>query len=405
MASREINHSIQEIEKSGGKAVYVQCDVTKSDDVSSAIKAVGSQRITGLIHASGVLRDQRIEKKTSQEFDLVYGVKVGGLLNLLNTLNIESLKHLVVFSSLAGWGGNIGQSDYATANEALRKIARKANVANTLSLCFGPWGGGGMVSPQLERYFISKGVEIIDRTGGRCRRYFFVQPYSLTHSNSTGADAVARLICENKSCNTYLVGKWGREPQKHLWGSDEKMSIRGEWNLNDVVNDHVIRGNKVVPFTVVLHRVRELISNLHPGWRHIEVQDARVLKGLSGGHVKWKLEIVKMSGQKLKCTLVDETNQGLAYRMIVSNEKTKKTTDFSFDTITTMDDSVNSNMKSFYEIGTLFHGPRFQIIEQILRVDSDSLVAKCRGSSDTGICLDVALQLMLVYVLMLERKA
>ena len=58
--------------------------------------------------------------------------------------------------------------------------------------------------------------------------------------------------------------------------------------------------------------------------------------------------MVKMAGgQKLKCTLVDETNQSsLAYRMIVSNEK--RYSPKSFDAIKTADDSVNSEMESLY---------------------------------------------------------
>jgi hypothetical protein len=183
-----------------------------------------------------------------------------------------------------------------------------------------------MVSPQLERYFISKGVEIIDRQGG--------------------AEAVARLICENTLCNTYLVGKWGRESQKHLWN---EMSIGGVWNCGDWICDHMIRGNQVVPFTVVLNHVLNVVSNLHPGWRYVVVEDARVLKGLSGDHIKWTLKMVKMAGgEKLKCTLVDETNQNssLAYRMIVSNEKRYSAK--SFDAIKTADSSVNLEMESLY---------------------------------------------------------
>ena len=357
VASREIKESISSIEKCGGKAIYVQCDVTKSEHVSRAIEMVGALNITGLIHASGVLRDQRIEKKTSQEFDLVYGVKVGGLLNLLDAIGKKNnLKHLVVFSSLAGWGGNVGQTDYATANESLRKIARQANVSNTLSLCFGPWGGGGMVSPQLERYFISKGVEIIDRQGG--------------------AEAVARLICENTLCNTYLVGKWGRESQKHLWN---EMSIRGVWKCGDWICDHTIRGNQVVPFTVVLNHVLNVVSNLHPGWRHVVVEDARVLKGLSGDHIKWTLKMVKMAGgQKLKCTLVDETNQSsLAYRMIVSNEK--RYSPKSFDAIKTADNSVNSEMESLYVL--IFTHDKFRETNMNTQVQKRNTLSRTKISN------------------------
>jgi NAD(P)-dependent dehydrogenase (short-subunit alcohol dehydrogenase family) len=53
--------------------------------------------IRGLVHGAGVLADRRIEDKTVEQFDLVYGTKVTGLRNLLGALAQEELKILALF--------------------------------------------------------------------------------------------------------------------------------------------------------------------------------------------------------------------------------------------------------------------------------------------------------------------
>ena len=75
--------------------------------------------VTGIIHGAGNLADKLIEKKTSEDFEKVYTAKVQGLENLLNSIPVSQLQHLVLFSSVTGFYGNIGQSDYAIANEIL----------------------------------------------------------------------------------------------------------------------------------------------------------------------------------------------------------------------------------------------------------------------------------------------
>ena len=77
--------------------------------------------VTGLVHGAGVIHDKRIAEKTSAQFDSVFDTKVLGLEALLDATANEPLRFLCFFSSVAARGGNIGQSDYAMANEALNK--------------------------------------------------------------------------------------------------------------------------------------------------------------------------------------------------------------------------------------------------------------------------------------------
>ena len=171
LANREIAQTLTAIEAAGGQAQYVCADVTNSESVQTAVKPVVSNfgAVTGIIHGAGVLADKFIEQKTLAEFDAVYRTKIDGLTSLLSVTEQSNIKHLVLFSSAAGFYGNPGQSDYSIANDILNETAYRFKALNpqaqVLSFNWGPWDGG-MVTPELKRMFDARGVYIIPLDAG-----------------------------------------------------------------------------------------------------------------------------------------------------------------------------------------------------------------------------------------------
>jgi acyl carrier protein len=174
LANREIRTTLDSIEAAGGRASYLAVDITDSTAVNVALDSVRSEvgPITGLIHGAGVLADKLIAEKTIAQFNTVFTTKVDGLRNLLDATANDALAVLCVFSSVAARTGNMGQSDYAMANEVLNKVAiqehaRRGGACVVKSLGWGPWAGG-MVTPALKTHFESLGVELIDlKVGAR----------------------------------------------------------------------------------------------------------------------------------------------------------------------------------------------------------------------------------------------
>ena len=62
-------------------------------------------------------------RKSLNDPDLILETKLDGALNLIRLVRPDLLKFTVLFSSIAGRFGNVGQSDYAAANEILNKLA------------------------------------------------------------------------------------------------------------------------------------------------------------------------------------------------------------------------------------------------------------------------------------------
>jgi NAD(P)-dependent dehydrogenase (short-subunit alcohol dehydrogenase family) len=73
------------------------------------------------------------------------------------------------FSSVSGAFGNRGQVDYAAANDALDKLALSLNESikgRVVSINWGPWGGAGMVSAELEKEYERRGISLIELEKG-----------------------------------------------------------------------------------------------------------------------------------------------------------------------------------------------------------------------------------------------
>jgi NAD(P)-dependent dehydrogenase (short-subunit alcohol dehydrogenase family) len=171
MATREAQHNTRLLRQAGAEVQYFPVDVADPAAVSLAVNEVRQRwgNIDGLIHGAGLTADKYIVEKTEAQFASVFNTKVTGLRALLDATRDDRLSLLVLFSSVAARYGNVGQSDYAMANEVLNKVARIEAAARpncfVRAINWGPWDSG-MVTPTLQRLFRERGVTIIESDVG-----------------------------------------------------------------------------------------------------------------------------------------------------------------------------------------------------------------------------------------------
>lgn len=171
LAGREITNTLAAISAAGGHAYYLQLDIEDAAGVRAALADIAATHgaITGLVHGAGVLADRLAVDKTKADLKAVFGPKVTGLLNLLDCLDLPRLRHIALFSSASALFGNIGQSDYAMANQVLNRVAaslaRDHPEAQVKSFNWGPWDGG-MVDAGLAAHFTAQGITLIGRADG-----------------------------------------------------------------------------------------------------------------------------------------------------------------------------------------------------------------------------------------------
>ena len=171
-ANREIAVTLANLKTAGSDAMYLPVDIRDRAAVRAALTQARDKwgPITGVIHGAGVLSDKRLRDKTEEQFERVFDTKVEGLRVLLDATADDPLDLLCLFSSVAARHGNIGQADYAMANEVLNQVAlleaqQRRGTCLVRSINWGPWEGG-MVTPVLAEHFLKMGVPLIPKDAG-----------------------------------------------------------------------------------------------------------------------------------------------------------------------------------------------------------------------------------------------
>ncbi len=170
VAVREIRETLEAVRRAGGSARYQSLDVRDAAAFGALIDDLYSRhgRLDGVVHGAGVIEDKLLGQKTPDSFRRVFETKVHAALTLAEKLRSD-VGFTVFFSSVSGLFGNRGQTDYSAASEALDRIAvflKKRLAGRVVSIDWGPWDGVGMVSPELKREYLRRGIELISPEEG-----------------------------------------------------------------------------------------------------------------------------------------------------------------------------------------------------------------------------------------------
>lgn len=371
---REIRETISKIEQFGSKVEYISADITTGAIVQEKVAEITAKigRITGVIHGAGNLADKLIEHKTAQDFEAVYVPKILGLETLVSCVEMNQLDHLVVFSSAAGFYGNIGQSDYAIANEILNKFAHKFKYqypnCHVISFNWGPWDGG-MVTPEVKQIFAQRNIEVIPIEIGTQM-------------------LVEELVFGDRDQVQVLVGgslatlSSSLEPEMQTYRVRRKLTLEA----NPFLQDHIIGKHPVLPFTYSIAWMVNTCEQFYPGYIFFSCSNCKILKGivfdesLASEYVIDLKEINKYPDKEIELavTIWSDTTTGRPryhYRgdIMLMRQIPNPPTYKAFDKT----ENENCLSLSPYKDGTLFHGSSFQGIKRVLNISSKKLTLEC----------------------------
>jgi NAD(P)-dependent dehydrogenase (short-subunit alcohol dehydrogenase family) len=170
LREREVRATLDGLRAAASSVRYHAIDVRDTAAVGAVLDDIYARhgRLDGVIHGAGLVEDSLVPGKTPESFARVYGTKVDGARALTDRLR-RDVRFLVLFGSVSGVFGNRGQVDYSAGNDALDTLAHLWSArlpGRVICIDWGPWAGGGMVGPELEREYARRGVTLIDLRAG-----------------------------------------------------------------------------------------------------------------------------------------------------------------------------------------------------------------------------------------------
>jgi NAD(P)-dependent dehydrogenase (short-subunit alcohol dehydrogenase family) len=411
LRAREVRGNLARLRATGARVEYVICDVRDADAFGAVIDGIYERygRIDGAIHGAGVIEDRLVRDKTLDSLERVMATKAGAARTLAERLRPEGLRFLVLFSSVSGRFGNRGQADYAAASEVLNKLAQELDrrwPARVVSIGWGPWRTTGMVSPEVERQFASRGIASIPVELG-CR--------ALEDELRRGRKGEAEVVVTVSTS----------EPPPLLAGATEltRTAAGGLVALRRLrvdhdryLDHHRVDGRPVLPFAAAMELMAEAAAEANPGAEVAALRDIRVLQGITvdereGTEVRIEASPVSSDGNAQVTIGAPEGGRG-HYRALVAIRRQGRRD----DTVTPGPEPLPGLPPFAMSIDDayrdlLFHGPLFQRIAAIEGMDERGAVSLLRPSDPRAcltagevsdwlldpVLLDCALQLQVVW--------
>lgn len=373
IAKKEIDETISTIQNHGSEVIYIQGDVTDLESFKTTLNQATTQlgKVTGIIHGAGRLADKYIQDKTESDFENVLAVKLDGLLSLLKAVDIHHLDHLILFSSVAGFYGNVGQTDYAIANEILSKAAHlfRTNHPKTQvsAINWGAWDSG-MVSGELKAQFEAAGISLVNSEGG-------------------AAMLVNELNTDYANQPQVIIGGTLPAAVSHL-GALKTHRIHRQLKLenNPFLNHHKIQNNPVLPVVNAVGWMAQSCEKLYPDYTVFKIENTSLFKGIIfDGNQKedyiLELKELEKDADKIvfETTVFSEgrrlpTNHYRATVTLVNKKSFPEAPKFQHQTSGTYQ---ATNGEVLYQDGSLFHAPYFQGIKEVLDCTEQQIVLSC----------------------------
>jgi NAD(P)-dependent dehydrogenase (short-subunit alcohol dehydrogenase family) len=374
LANREIRATMDAIRAAGSDVRYIATDVQDAERLRAALDEVRAEwgAIHAIVHGAGVLADKLIVDKTQAQFDRVFDTKVAALRTLLEATANDPLQAICLFSSVAARTGNLGQSDYAMANEVLNLVAsaeraRRGDACTVRSLGWGPWAGG-MVTPELAQHFEKMSVPLIPIEAGA--RAF------VRELNREGSDVHVVL---------------GARPGLGALGSDSDRpaitEVLPHATTHRYLADHTIAGTVVVPVVVALEWMQRAARALCPEHVVRAIRAVKVMSGIKLDHFDRHGDRLVLSAKKLSNGrgIVAQVelrgrNDRLHYSAQIELGEPRTPIAFKAPVLSDLEpwDAV------VYDGFTLFHGECFRVLSEVEVSTTSGAVAALTGLAERG---------------------
>lgn len=141
------------------RVTYLACDITDADRVATTLATLPAGGIDLLINAAGLNRSAPLATKSLAEFRRVRDLKVLGYRHLRAALTGRMPRLWINFGSLLGFTGQLGEADYASANDYLAAASVHHSArdgAAEITIGWTLWGEVGLGANELTKSYFEK---------------------------------------------------------------------------------------------------------------------------------------------------------------------------------------------------------------------------------------------------------
>jgi acyl carrier protein len=164
-ASSQVQDILTQMEQTGAQIIVARADVSQAADIAKVLTDIKASMppLQGIVHAAGVPGFQTLEKLEWNTFESVLRPKVLGTWVLHQLTQEMNLDFFVNFSSISSVWGSKGQSHYVAANHFLDIWShyRRGLGLPALSINWGPWAGGGMMTTEVQSGLAHQGIKLL----------------------------------------------------------------------------------------------------------------------------------------------------------------------------------------------------------------------------------------------------
>jgi acyl transferase domain-containing protein/NAD(P)-dependent dehydrogenase (short-subunit alcohol dehydrogenase family)/acyl carrier protein len=402
LASLERAHAAQSaidaVRAAGGIAHFFTVNLVDEEAVSNVIDEVRqrSGHIDVLLHAAGIERSHSLPDKDPKEFDLVFDVKSDGFFNLLHAIGDMPLGATVAFSSIAGRFGNVGQTDYAAANDLLCKITSSFRTTRQatrgIAIDWTAWADIGMASrgsiPKImelagiDMLPPEAGIPVVRRelTAGATRGEVVIGQrlgvFLKELDDSGGLDeAAANVVQESSLPIGPMVGKVHSVKVYDGYSIETTLDPK----VQPFLHDHQIDSTPVLPGVMGIEAFAEAAVCLLPDWRVTEIETITFLAPFKFYRSEPRRVRIETRIRPVRDELVADCRL-IGYRQLPNQTEPQRTTHFTAQVrlakrpapaplirvpMLPAGYTINGHTIEAADIYRLyFHGPAYRVIEK-----------------------------------------
>lgn len=283
----ELSGNLQQLTTSGITYRYYMANVLDQCSIQATVDAISQElgTITVLIHGAGMNKPNRIENLTINDFERTTAVKVTGLKNVADSIDMSKMKLVAGYGSVIAQSGMQGNADYAWANDQMALYIAQLGGANPqgrfITLEWSVWEETGMgIALNSIDWLKSEGIYPIPVKQG-------LQQLNNILADPSGENGRFMILGRFSKMPTLAFNKRNLSTGRFISGISHhipNVEVIADVSI-DLKNDpyllhHQLDGQYIMPMVMLMEGMVQVAQVLHSSSENISIQQLQIERAI-----------------------------------------------------------------------------------------------------------------------------